>query len=214
MKKLIDALATAGASRPWPVIAVIALITIAAVIGALRVEMEFSQRSLLPEGYESVETITEVEEDYVLLRGNVIIEFIDEEADVLHRIKAREILINRTQNMLNASGDVEYLLQRGDEKPEIFQSDRFSFDLENWAGVFVEGRGETERKIEDREAVRFFFRGSTITRRADDVVLLESGTVTSCDAAEAPHWRIAASRIYVLAPGECMDFQQSVKMLK
>jgi hypothetical protein len=34
------------------------------------------------------------------------------------------------------------------------------------------------------------------------VVLLEGGTVTSCDVSEAPHWRIAATRIYVLAPGE------------
>lgn len=64
MKGFIESLATAGARRPWLVIAVIALMTAAALVGAFRVEMEFSQRSLLPEGYGSIDTIKQIEEDF------------------------------------------------------------------------------------------------------------------------------------------------------
>lgn len=64
MKRFTNALVTAGARRPWLVIAIITLISVAALIGALRIEMEFSQRSLMPEGYESIETIEQVEEDF------------------------------------------------------------------------------------------------------------------------------------------------------
>ncbi|RJP35218.1 MAG: RND family transporter [Actinobacteria bacterium] len=64
MRRLTTALVTAGVKRPWLVITIIALITVAAFIGALRVEMEFSQRSLMPEGYESIEAIKQVEEDF------------------------------------------------------------------------------------------------------------------------------------------------------
>lgn len=64
MKRLLESLATAGARRPWLIITVILIVSVAAVIGALRVEMEFSQRSLLPEGYESIDTVMQVEEDF------------------------------------------------------------------------------------------------------------------------------------------------------
>jgi hypothetical protein len=54
----------------------IALVTVAAAVGSLRIRMEFSQRSLLPSGYPSVRTIEEVEETFggiqftrVLLEG-------------------------------------------------------------------------------------------------------------------------------------------------
>jgi hypothetical protein len=147
-------------------------------------------------------TIEEVNEDYLLMQGNVIIELIDLKEDVYHRIKAQRILVNRTRQMLSADGNVEYLLQRGDGKPEIFTSESFSFDLKTWAGVFVEGRGETVREIEENEPVSYYFAGQTISRLDSDVVLLDEGSVTSCDDQEDPHWHIAASKIYVLAPGE------------
>jgi predicted RND superfamily exporter protein len=64
VKRFMEALATAGAKRPWLVLALVTLITVAALVGALRVEMEFSQRSLLPEGFESIDAIKQVEEDF------------------------------------------------------------------------------------------------------------------------------------------------------
>ncbi|MBC7230762.1 MAG: MMPL family transporter [Actinobacteria bacterium] len=62
--------------HPWVVLAIIAAVSVTALIGALRVEMEFSQRSVMPQGYESVDAIKLVEEafgglqfDKVLLSG-------------------------------------------------------------------------------------------------------------------------------------------------
>ncbi|GAG77263.1 unnamed protein product [marine sediment metagenome] len=48
-------------------------------------------------------TIEEIDEDYLRLQGDVVIEFIDEEEDVVHRIRAQRIIVNQTQNILTAS---------------------------------------------------------------------------------------------------------------
>ena len=78
MKRLFASFTAFSCRRPWPVLAVIALITVAAVVGALRIEMEFSQRSMLPQGYPSISTLSRVEEEFggikylkVLLRGDL-----------------------------------------------------------------------------------------------------------------------------------------------
>ena len=64
MKRLFERIATASGRRPWLVLTLIGLITVAAVIGALFIELEFSQRALLPEGYDSIATVRDVEEDF------------------------------------------------------------------------------------------------------------------------------------------------------
>lgn len=64
MKNWFSRIAAASTGRPWLVLAIIGLITLAAAIGMLRIRMEFSQRALLPEGYESIDTIGEVEEEF------------------------------------------------------------------------------------------------------------------------------------------------------
>jgi predicted RND superfamily exporter protein len=64
VKRLFERIATASGKRPWLVLTLIGLITVAAVIGALFIELEFSQRALLPEGYDSIATVKDVEEDF------------------------------------------------------------------------------------------------------------------------------------------------------
>lgn len=77
MKGLFTRFTALSCRRPVWVLAAIALLTAAAVIGALRIKMEFSQRSMLPSGYPSITTLTRVEEGFggikyvkVLLRGD------------------------------------------------------------------------------------------------------------------------------------------------
>ncbi len=76
-KRFFSRLAKPAAAHPWAVLAVIAAISVTAAVGSLRVDLEFSQRSLLPKGYPSVQTITEVEKTFggiqyakVLLTGD------------------------------------------------------------------------------------------------------------------------------------------------
>ena len=147
-------------------------------------------------------TIEEIDEDYIVLQGDVIVEFIDEEENVAHTIRAQRITINQTQNLLTATGDIRYTLKRGDEPAEEFKSRRFSFNMENWDGVFIQGEGKTEREVEPEEWITFTYFGESITRLENDTVILENGTLTSSENTREPYWYIRASKIYVLAPGE------------
>jgi lipopolysaccharide assembly outer membrane protein LptD (OstA) len=147
-------------------------------------------------------TIEEIEEDYIVLQGDVIVEFVDDEENVTHIIRAQRITINQTQNLLTATGDIRYTLKRGDEPAEEFKSRRFSFNMENWDGVFIEGEGTTEREVEPEEWITFTYYGESIARLENDTVILENGTLTSSENTEEPYWHIRASKIYVLAPGE------------
>ncbi len=64
MKRLFALAADWSARRPWWVLGVIALLTAVAVVGALRIQMEFSQEALLPDKYPSVSALRRVEEDF------------------------------------------------------------------------------------------------------------------------------------------------------
>ncbi len=147
-------------------------------------------------------TIEEINEDYIVLQGDVVVEFIDEKENVTHTIRAQQITINQTQNLLTAAGDIRYTLKRGDEPAEEFKSRRFSFNMENWDGVFIEGEGTTESEVEPEEWITFTYYGESIARLENDTVILENGTLTSSENTKEPYWHIRASKIYVLAPGE------------
>jgi hypothetical protein len=64
MKRLFKKLATFSCDRPWLVLIIIALITAIAVVGATRIQTQFTQRSMLPEGYESIATVKDVERSF------------------------------------------------------------------------------------------------------------------------------------------------------
>jgi hypothetical protein len=146
-------------------------------------------------------TIEGAGEDYLILTGKVRVEFQDGPNRVVHRIAAERIVVNETQRTLSASGGVSYDLLREDGSPERFAGDAFTFDIDEWDGLIIDGRGRTEREVEEGQMVTFLFQGQTIVRRPGDTVILQEGTVTS-SLADDPYWHIRASRIWVLAPGE------------
>jgi lipopolysaccharide assembly outer membrane protein LptD (OstA) len=143
-------------------------------------------------------TIEEIEEDYIVLRGGVEVELRDK--DALHRIKAEKIILNQSADIITAQGGVEYILERGDNT-EVFRGESLTFDIESWEGVFFHGGTETEREFEGQKTL-FHFSGETISRLENDTIVLEKGTITSCDLAKDPHYHIKAKKIWVLAPGE------------
>ncbi len=163
-------------------------------------------------------TIEEIDEDYLVLQGDVILEFTgnassedsaedntsNSEVSVTHIVKAQRIVINQTKHILTATGDIEYTLisEDSDQEPEVFYGNTFTFNIETWNGVFIQGGGETNREVEEGEEVSFFYVGDTLTRMDNDIVLMEEGMVTSCEDVDDPHWHIEASKIWVLAPGE------------
>jgi lipopolysaccharide assembly outer membrane protein LptD (OstA) len=145
-------------------------------------------------------SIEEVDENYILLKGNVVLVFTEEDNQAIHYIKAERILFNQSLNLISAEGNIEYTRKRGEEE-EIFRGERFIFDVKKWGGVFYKAKGEKEKQVEDN-TVLFFYKGDTISRLENDTVILENGTITSSKDTENPNYKITASKIWVFGPGE------------
>jgi hypothetical protein len=143
-------------------------------------------------------TLEGIEENYILLEGDVLVEF--QEDDSIHSIRAERIILNQTEDILTAEGNIEYRLKQGEEE-EVFTGERLSFSVESWEGVFFRGGLTSDREIEGKP-LTFVFRGESITKLANDTIVLRNGRITSCEDLQNPHYHLRARKIWVLAPNE------------
>ncbi len=142
-------------------------------------------------------TLEETDEEYLRLTGGVQLTL--SEGDTVHRIEAREIVLNLSENSLTASGGVRYTTERPDGTEE-FRGDTIVFQIDTWEGVFIHGITET-RTGADASDVEFSVTGERITRSPEEIIVVDGGTITS-SRADPPNYRIRAQRIWILAPGE------------
>jgi lipopolysaccharide assembly outer membrane protein LptD (OstA) len=165
-----------------------------------KVEVEGRKRLLEIKSAKETQyfTIEEIDENYVLLLGDVLVEIQEEEAT--HRIRAHRILLNQTENILSAEGGIEYTLIKGTEE-EVFRGERLTFDVDSWEGVFFGGGMEADRVVSG-ETIRFRFFGESISRLDNNTVVMDRGRITTCDVTDDPHYHIRARKIWVLAPNE------------
>ena len=138
-------------------------------------------------------TIDVVNEEYARLKGDVIISLKD--GNAVHRIKAWEILYNRTRNVLTATGKVEYVKEEGDTV-ETFKGDSITVNLDNWSSIFVDG--VSERSISGNTTA-YRFAGTVISRNSEDVTVLTGADITNPVNDEA-YWSLHASKLWLL-PG-------------
>ncbi len=139
-------------------------------------------------------------EKYVTLRGDVVVKMIDNEKNVTHLIKANVVTLNETKNLLTASGNLEYHLIKP-AKEEVFRGESLNFNIDTWEGIFFKGKTERETNLGGKKGT-FFFSGREMSRSSNDIVTLSQGSVTSCNLEQAPHYRIQAKKLWILAPGE------------
>ena len=145
-------------------------------------------------------TVPDVEEKYVLLRGDVVIEVRDETNATLQVIKAATVTYNQTKKTVSAEGHVTYALTRGG-KTDTFTGQRLAFDLESSQAIFYDGR--TTRTItKGGKDIPYTFKGQTISRNQNDTVILDEGSFTSSEDADDPLYSVRASKVWVLGPGE------------
>lgn len=144
-------------------------------------------------------TVEQVEEDYIIVKGDVFVRIEDRETGSEHSISAGEIHFNQTKNLLTAFGDVTYTLIE-DGKEETFFGESLHFSLDTWEGVFFEGVSLSNQQVGE-ETVTFRYYGDTIYRSDKDSIRLENGVISSSKPKE-PYYRIEAKKIWVLAPGE------------
>lgn len=144
-------------------------------------------------------TVDDVEEEYIRLSGGVRLELSDRDGEARHRIDADEVVLNQDEEILSAYGSVLYEIER-DGETERFEGESLTVELDTWAGGFLYGTSSRPREIEG-ERLNFRFSGSSITRNAEDVIVIEDGEITS-SRADPPYYNISASRIWVLEPGD------------
>ncbi len=155
-------------------------------------------------------TVPDVNEKYVLLRGDVVIEVRDETNATLQVIKAATVTYNQTRKTVSAEGNVTYTLTRGG-KTDTFTGQRLAFDIESSQAVFYDGR--TTRTItKGGKDVPYTFKGQTISRMQNDTVILDEGSFTSSENADDPLYSVRASKVWVLGPGE-WAIQNAVLMI-
>lgn len=140
-------------------------------------------------------TIEAAKEDYLTLRGGVVLTMESNDRD--HRISADMVTFNITNNSISASGNVTYTVD-GPSGVEEFTGDSIVFQLDTWEGVFLSGVTSTS---DDESGNSFFVSGERISRAPNEVIVIDHGTITS-STADPPNFRISATRVWLLAPGE------------
>jgi len=151
-------------------------------------------------------TLEVVDEEYARLKGGVVLRLVD--GDSVHRIKAEEVLFNRTRNMLTARGGVEYIKEKGDTI-ETFRGEHITVNIDNWSSIFLDG--VSERRIES-DGTTYRFAGTVISRDNDeDVMILNNAQITNAYNEEAL-WSISASRLMLLPSSDFWIFNAVLKV--
>ena len=151
-------------------------------------------------------TLEVVDEDYARLRGEVVLRLVDN--DSVHRIRAREVLFNRTRNILTARGGVEYIKERGDTI-ETFRGEHITVNIDNWSSIFLDG--VSERRLES-DGTTYRFAGAIISRdNNEDVMILNNAQISNAYNEEAL-WSISASRLILLPGSDFWIFNAVLKV--
>ncbi|MDR1868587.1 MAG: LPS-assembly protein LptD [Treponema sp.] len=151
-------------------------------------------------------SIDVIDEDYARLKGEVRIILRDKEDE--HRIKADEIIFNRTRNILTAIGNVEYTKVKGDTT-EIFRGKNITVNIDNWASIFLDGN--SDRMLESEEGTAYRFKGAVISITEDDVMILRKAEISNAYNGEAL-WSITASRLWLLPGSDFAIFNAWLKV--
>ncbi|MDR1278778.1 MAG: LPS-assembly protein LptD [Treponema sp.] len=150
-------------------------------------------------------TLEVVDEEYARLQGDVMVSLRD--GDAVHRIKAWEILFNRTRNLITATGGVEYVKESG-ETIETFRGDSITVNLDNWASVFIDGI--SERSLQS-DGTSYRFEGTVISRNEEEVTVLTRASISSAKSEET-FWSLTASKIWLLPGSDFAVFNAILKV--
>lgn len=133
------------------------------------------------------------------LSGGLQVTLVDNDKKVTHVIEAGELWYDQANEEMTARGNVVYTMIRENSR-EVFKGESLTFRLSDSQGVFYGGSSDRARTVGD-QTLTFRYGGDAIRRSAGDMVVLESGTITS-SLGKDPYYHILAKKIWVLAPGE------------
>ena len=168
----------------------------------------------------SAEYFTVEGQDGAVIRvsGGVVLTVRDGDSGETQRLEADEIVYDKERNAVSARGHVRYTRTTSTSSEE-FSGQTLNVDLDDWSGVFLDGKlrrsgsaspdsgssaGSAAAPAAASDTAKdrgFSFEADTILKRSGDLLVLDNGIVTACDA-EAPHFSIRAKRLWLLGPNE------------
>jgi len=165
------------------------------------------RKILIIESAQSTEyfTVEVIDEDYARLKGDV--RLILHDKNDIHKIKADEVLFNRTRNIITAKGKVEYIKEKGDTT-EIFRGENITVNIDDWDSVFLDG--DSEKTLSD-DTTAYRFEGTVISRSYDDVVILNNARISNAKNEEAL-WSMTASKLWLLPGSDFAIFNMVLKV--
>jgi len=144
-------------------------------------------------------TVEEIDEEYVRISGRVKLIVKQPAKNITHTIEADTVIFNQSINSMTARGNILYI-KNENGKLEEYTGDNFTFNVQSWKGVILKGDFKKTQEVGQSE-IEFIFSGESIQKGEGDVVVLEDGSISSCDE-EDKHYQIKAKKIWILGPDE------------
>lgn len=140
-------------------------------------------------------------EDCIVLNGNVKISV--SRGSTKNTISAEKITYNRSTEMLFAEGSVSLEQTGGSAGGEKITASSLLFNTATLEGVFDNGRAvqTSSDAINLPSGSTLIVASEVFGRDSGGTIAFKSGELTFCDD-ENPHWRIKATRIWLLPGGE------------
>ena len=154
----------------------------------------------------------------IRVSGGVVLTVRDGDSGETQKLEADEIIYDKERNAVSARGHVHYKRTTATSSEE-FSGQTLNVDLDDWSGVFLDGKlrrngtasaatgNPTAGSSASSTAAGaskdrgFSFEAETILKRSGELIVLDNGLVTACDA-ESPHFSIRAKRLWLLGPNE------------
>lgn len=176
--------------------------------GALDLGAETSVVTIESARSTSYYTDEATEDEIIVFTGDVVISVVQGKST--SRIRADRVNFNRSRNLLYAYGNVFLSRDTGNGTPEEMTAEGLLFNIDTEEGIFDAGRvvqsnsGAMELDTDSKMVV-----SSELFARDDSgTVAFKSGSLTFCDEPD-PHWKINASRIWLL-PGNEFAFANAL----
>jgi hypothetical protein len=138
----------------------------------------------------------------VILSGDVIIEIVEIESENLYTIKAQQIVLNNSTNIISASGSVDFTRSNSEtrEKIDSFNCSKFSLSFTSWDGIISNMETSSSRENISGEDIIFSLTGDSVYKSSKGALVLNNGIISS--AYEDPHFSIHAGTITFLNEGD------------
>ena len=135
--------------------------------------------------------------EMVRFRGDVVI--VVTEGSSVSRISADEIIYDKTNDTLEARGNVTYEHTTGKTGSEKFTGEALLFNIKKQEGVFQ--KGIVTQDTGNKDSDPYIIHAEITGKDSGTTMAFKNGLLTTCDE-EDPHWMIRASRIWLLPGNE------------